>query len=932
MVEWSYMIDGPALDSAGGSLLERDVALGVMMDTLGAVEQGGGAVLLLAGAAGIGKTSLMRAGRRAALQAGFRVGSAVGSPMESGLPFGLVGQALVELGGSDADDVLELQRLGDPSARLYRMFRWLANVAADAPLLLVLDDLHWADPDSLGLLGFLARRVSDSRIMVLGSLRAEPNEASALAYELAGAGQARVLELQPLSREASVALLQSGVPRVLDAAEGEGVWRACAGTPLLLKAAAWTLSSGGLLPRASGENGLGAPLLLERFVGVGGAAFAYVQAASILGVRFRSELAGALAGLAEAGAEGARAQLVRAGLLDDLGGGWAAFMHPLFAQALLEAQAPSERERAHAEAFRLLLDRGEPDAVAAEHAVLARLVGDPLAVEVAARAGRSALAQGALAAAVAHLQNALGLAGEEPADELLFDYASALAARGQVEAVEGVCGRLLARGDLDPAVRVHTLALLGRVAMLTGRPAQAERLYEQAASAAALLDCASEVATLMDAAMTCHVTSTIPWALQIISRALAVLPEAAPARRPLELLKASVSLTGGDPVGAELLAREISADRGDGDRGGWGYTMAVHALNVFKLLENLADATEVFEREFARAVQSGAPMLIGALAIAHADTVHRLGHPREALELMQRAMALSDLPANLPWVHVALAVLLSELGRDGEALPHIQALRTMQAGIPPQYNAVVSLWLDLIDARSLLEAGEPEQASQRMLHAAEIAQLTGWREPCVVPWASVGIQAHLAADRIDRARELVEDLEGLTKRLSCRWPRAVIELGHARLAAAEDRTEEADQRFHAALEIFAELGMPIFHAEALLDHGAYLRRSGRPRLAREPIAHSLELAEAAGAERVARLARAELAAAGGRRRRASGSRELTAQEQRVAACAADGMTNAQIAAALHLSPKTVGHHLQHVYSKLDIHSRRELIRRAHPPA
>ena len=189
-------------------------------------------------------------------------------------------------------------------------------------------------------------------------------------------------------------------------------------------------------------------------------------------------------------------------------------MHPLFAQALLEAQAPSERERAHAEAFRLLLDRGEPDAVAAEHAVLARLVGDPLAVEVAARAGRSALAQGALAAAVAHLQNALGLAGEEPADELLFDYASALAARGQVEAVEDVCGRLLARGDLDPAVRVHTLALLGRVAMLTGRPAQAERLYEQAASAAALLDCASEVATLTDAAMTCHVTSTIPWALR----------------------------------------------------------------------------------------------------------------------------------------------------------------------------------------------------------------------------------------------------------------------------------------------------------------------------------------------------------------------------------------------------------------------------------
>ncbi len=922
-----------ALDGAGVLLLERDLAFADVTDALRDAERGAGTVLFLAGAAGIGKTSLMAAGRRAAEASGFRVGSAVGSPMESGLPFGLIGQAMVGLGGSDADDLAELRLLGDPSARLYRMFRWLAAVAQKQPLLLVLDDLQWADPDSLGLLGFLARRLSDSPVMVLGSLRAEPNGASALAYELTGAGQARVLELQPLSREASIALLARSVGRSLDEAEGERVWRACAGTPLLLKAAAWTLSGGGSLPLTTTGDGLGAPLLLERFVGVGGAAFAYVQAASILGVRFRSELAGALAGLQQAGAETARAQLVRAGLLDDLGGGSSAFIHPLFAQALLEAQAPSEREHAHAEAFRLLLDRGEPDGVATEHAVLARLVGDPLAVRVAARAGRSALAQGAFAAAVAHLQNALVLAGEEPADELLFDCASALAARGQVEAVEDVCERLLARGDLEPAVRVQTLALVGRVAMLTGRPAQAEGLYEQAASAAALLDRASEVATLTDAAMTCHVTSTIPWALATISRALAILPEDAPARRPLELLRASVSLAGGDPAGAELLAREASADRGDDDRGGWGYTMAVHALNVFKLLENLADASEVFEREFERAVQSGAPMLIGALAIAHADTVHRMGRPREALELMRRAMALGDLPATLPWVHVALAALLSELGRDAEALPHIEALRTMQAGTPPQYNGVVSLWLDLLDARSLLEAGEPVQASERMLHAAEIAALTGWREPCVVPWASVGIQAHLAADRMDRAQELIEDLEGMSERLSCRWPRAVLELGRARVAAAEDRTGEADQRFHAALEIFAELGMPIFYAEALLDHGAYLRRSGRPRLAREPIARALELSEAASAERLARLARPELAAAGGRRRRrASDSRELTAQEQRVASCAAEGMSNAQIAAALQLSSKTVGHHLQHIYAKLDIHSRRELIRRADPPA
>jgi DNA-binding CsgD family transcriptional regulator/tetratricopeptide (TPR) repeat protein len=928
-MESSEIVTG-AHDGGGGSLLERDVALGAMMDAMGTVERGGGAVLLLEGAAGIGKTSLMQAGRSAARKAGFRVGSAVGSPMESGLPFGLMGQALVELGGSDVVDVVELQRLGDPSARLYRMFQWLVNAAAAAPLLLALDDLHWADPDSLGLLGFLARRVSDSRILVLGAMRPEPDGASAVASELLGCGQARVLALQPLSREASVAFVQRSVPRVLDAAEGEGVWRACAGTPLLLKEAAWTLAGGGSLPTAPGEDGLGASLLLERFAGVDGDSFAFVLAASILGVRFRPSLAGALAGLDGAQAQAAHARLVRARLLEDLGGGGAAFVHPLFAQALLESQPPSERERRHGEAFRLLLDRGEEDAMAAEHAVAARLLGDPLAVEVCARAGRAALAQGALQATSVHLGNAVELAGEAAGDDLLLGYASALGARGRVEAVDRVCGRLLARGDLDPAVRARVLALLARIAMMTGRPAEAEGLYEEAAAAAMLADPATEAAILADAADTCHIVSPTPWVLKMISRALAILPADVPSRRPLELLQAYTLLIGGDPSGADLLAGEASS-WGDRNDYGWAMGRAVQTLNASKLLEDFAGAPELFEREFERAVQSGAPLVIIALAMAYADTTYRLGRSQEALELVQQALALSDSPI-VPWTDLALAVLLTELGRDEDAAPHVEALRSFLTAMPLQYYAPVSLRLDLLDACRLLGSGEPEQASEKMLHAAQIAELAGWREPSIVPWAGVGIEAHLAAGRIDRARVLMGDLEELTQRLSCRWPRAILELGRARLAAIDGRTEEADRRFEVALEIFAELPLPIAHAEALLAHGSYLRRSGRPLKAREPIARALELCECAGAERVARLARAELAAAGGRRRRRDHDpHELTAQEQRVAAHAAEGMTNAQIAAALSLSSKTVSHHLQHIYAKLEIHSRRELIRRARPP-
>ncbi len=915
--------------ASDGELLERDVALDAIADALEAVCAGRGQVMLLIGAAGIGKTSLIRRAMRAASAAGVRVGSAVGSPMESGLPFGLIGQALVSLGGSDVDDVVELQRLGDPSARMYRMFRWLAGVADDSPLLLALDDLHWADPDSLVLLGFLARRVRDTRILVVGTLRPEPEGAEAVAQELVGGGQARMLGLEPLSRDASIALIRRLVEHQLDEDDCDRVWRACAGTPLLLAEAARMLGGGGSLPPTSAADKFGPSLLLERFAGVDGDALAYMQAAATLGVRFRSSLAGALAGLDDARTELAHHRLVRAHLLEDLGSGGAGFVHPLFVQALLDAQPLSQRERRHGEAFRLLLDRGESDAMAAEHAVAAGLVGDPDAVDACTRAGRAALAQGALEAASAHLGDAVRLAEDAASDELLLDYASTLAARGLVDAVSQTCG-LLTRDDRDPAIRARALALQARTAMMAGRPSEAEQLYESAADAAALANSAVEIAILADAAFTCHVVSPVPSALAIVSRALAILPrEEVATRRPLETFHAYLLAMGGDPSSAELFAGgALEEHQRESNDDGWGWGSAVHAINVFKMIEDFAGATRVFEREFARAVDSGAPLLINVLAISYADTMHRLGRPGEALELVRGALALTDLPL-APWSDLALAVLLADLGRDEDAAPHIDALRSFLIAMPPRYYAPIAMRVDLLDASRLLAVGEPGEASEKMLHAAGVAEQTGWREPCIVPWAGIGIEAHVAAGRPDRARALIGELEALTPHLTCRWPGAVVELGRARLTAVEGRFEYADCQFQRALEIFAALPLPIAYAEALVAYGQHLRHSGRPREARKPISDALELCEHTGAERVARLARAELAAAGGRRRRRhSNPRELTPQEQRVAEYASDGMTNAQIAAALQVSPKTVGHHLEHIYAKLEIHSRRELIRRS----
>jgi DNA-binding CsgD family transcriptional regulator len=115
-------------------------------------------------------------------------------------------------------------------------------------------------------------------------------------------------------------------------------------------------------------------------------------------------------------------------------------------------------------------------------------------------------------------------------------------------------------------------------------------------------------------------------------------------------------------------------------------------------------------------------------------------------------------------------------------------------------------------------------------------------------------------------------------------------------------------------------------AQALVDLGAALRRSGQRTAAREPLRRGLDLARDCGATVLAQRAHGELVTAGARpRRRAfTGGESLTAAERRVATMAADGMANREIAQALFVTVRTVENHLARVYPKLNVHSRADL--------
>src|ERR1039457_6737545 len=181
-------------------LLERDHTEHAIRDALRDAARGEGGVVALIGTPGIGKTAMLGWATSLAHKRGFAVAHAVASPMERGLPFGLLGQAIVALGGNPVEDVAELARAGGQSARFYRTLRWLGEISSERPVMVALDALHGADPDSLELLGFLCRRLASLAVLVIGTLRAEPPPAYTLAQELSASGRAPPITLEPLRR------------------------------------------------------------------------------------------------------------------------------------------------------------------------------------------------------------------------------------------------------------------------------------------------------------------------------------------------------------------------------------------------------------------------------------------------------------------------------------------------------------------------------------------------------------------------------------------------------------------------------------------------------------------------------------------------------------------------------------------------------------
>ncbi|HVA21484.1 MAG TPA: LuxR C-terminal-related transcriptional regulator [Candidatus Micrarchaeia archaeon] len=910
-----------AAGAAGAvTLQEREEALEVVGEACHRARTGGPAVVFVAATSGLGKTSVLRSA--AAGAPALRIGTATGVVAESGLPNAFLASALSGLGAAHLFE--EPAPMPDSrGARFYAVLRWLRGVSE--PSLLVLDDLQWADADSLALLGFVCRRLAGLPVAVVAATRPWPPAALEMAEELAHAAEARLVRLEPLSQAAAGRLLQEATGRAAPAELVRRVQALCGGNPLLLRELALAMRDGATVPRI-GARGTGAHVLLARFAGVPPPALRYAQVASVFGARFRPGLVPQVTGVTAAEGADALGALLRAGVVEPEVHGFVSFVHPLFRETLYDDLPAPLRSHLHAAALRVLVAAGTEPEEAAEHAVAGDLRGDPEAIFVLEAAGRAALLTGGAVTAVTHLSHAVELSGTAVTARRLLLLSEALVAAGDPVRAITIAERALTLPPAAADATVAALRQLGRAAFVAGRLDEASMRFERAAAAAGGLDPVHRLDTLLDSALTLLTTDPMPVLLRRGEEARGLASSGTAAQRALaDIAWGTVAAISGDPRGVACVraAAAEAADRPAADRDlGWWWRVDLARASVARQVEDFGEAVAIYEAAALPLERLGAPMPIVGLAIGHCDTLKRLGRLDDAEALLDRTAALIELtPTAAPWLELARLDMAQERGQPvaerGRALAR-------SLGGDDRHRPLLWLWLWSVQGEDLVRRGAAAAALPFFRRCLDLARRQGIVDPCTVPWTRSAVEAAVAAGRLDEAETTLAWLEVHLQPWPCHGPRAVAAYGRG-LVASRRGDEDAQGWFEAALSQLTHTTLPLVHARVLLALGRHLRHHRRAVAARPVLTESGRMAELHGAEWLAAAAHHELRAAGGRRRARSGPPDaLTSQERRIAALAAEGRSNGEIGAVLFLSARTVEAHLGRIYAKLGISSRREL--------
>jgi DNA-binding CsgD family transcriptional regulator/tetratricopeptide (TPR) repeat protein len=980
---------------ASPTLVGRVEELQVLEAARGRAADGEPAVVLVGGEAGVGKTRLVAELAARCAAEGMRVQYGGCVPVGGdGLPYAPIVEALRplpdelgietvrELAGPSWRELARLlPSLGEPEAgpagqaaqaRLFELLLGLLRRLGDrTPVVLVVEDLHWADQSTRDLLAFLVRNLRRNRVLLVVTYRNdEPGQQRLGPYlaELDRGGPVQRLELPRLDRAETAAQLTGilGAAPAVDLVDG--VFDRSEGNPFFTEELLESARAGSsTLPTTLRD------LLQGRIEALPEPAQQVLRVAAVAGRQVPHPLLAAVAGLDEGSLDGALREAVAYQLLVPREDGYQ-FRHALLREIVDAGLLPGERARLHAAYAHALtewpeLSAGSPAVAAAELATHWDAAGDAAqALPARAEAGLAADRARAFPEAQHHYERALQLWEQAPNPgrpagldriDLLARTADATAFAGAAQPATQLLEDALGRVDpaAEPVRAAVLLARLGDHRRVAGDEAgalaafeQAERLLEggpPSAGRARVLVAHAHALLLMlrskEAIARCEEAITVA---QVVGARL----EEAKAMRVLALGLAGL----GEPdraITLSLEVRRIAEQVGDAETVIDTYLTVAYALTA---AGREHDALESSQQGYQRARELGLECAVGSFVATNlVFSLLSTGRWAECERLAQELLAGDTWAAGE--LHRALGVLLTRRGAFAAAHQQLDlALR-----LSPPYSSE-GAWRGL--AELALWEGRDAEAG-----AAVSEGLRWWAEQdpdedfpqYSSQWYALALR--LEADRTERAaaRQSAEEVSEARQRAApvlaavdrlttaqapqARYPRVI---GHLLLAQAERsrlQSRSDPERWEATVAGWEGLEYPFHAAYARFRQAEALlaRPASRPRaeqilrsahqtavtLGARPLQREIELLGQRGRLRLEEPV--DTAAAPKAPPSPAASLGLTLREAEVLALVAEGRTNRQIGQALFITPKTASVHVSRILAKLGVAGRGEAAAVAH---
>jgi DNA-binding NarL/FixJ family response regulator len=925
------MLDAAALV---GRHREREVIAGA----LGRLRDGLAQVIAVTGDPGVGKTRLLGELAQLAGERGFVVLTGQASGYRTRVRLGPLTDALHE--HLDRLDPLSLANHAGPGEpnRLYHAVRTLLEGLAPPGLVLLLDDMHRADDDSVDLIARLLRHPPRAPILLVLAYR--PRQV-AVRLRQAVSGMARScrfewLRLPPLSEAEVEALLGTrGTPSWRRA-----LYQLSGGNPFYLNGLAG--HSHEALPGAGELPATVRAALLAELEELSPTAYAVGQAAAVVGEPFGIELAADVSGLPGVRVAAAIDEMVHHDLVRPVeGGGGFTFRHALVRQAAYESAKPAWRLAAHERAAVALERRGAPIIAVARHIEPAARAGDLGAVSLLAEAARVARPV-APATAAQWLRCALRLLPEDDSEvpyraELRISLAGALAVAGQLresrDSFHEYGGVLQNEESKQHAAGVTLCALVERL-LCRRAEARALLLREITKPSPSLQDSEDWPAMALELA-SCElvdgeVESCRRWAAKALGGAR---------RHEARALEASALglTTAAESFGGAIPAASTHAEEAAGLVDGLIDSELLRRPDAAVwlgwaelLLERPHDALRHLDRASVAARSCGNDLVLPHALVGRAFVLRTMGRLAGAADAAEEAVDLALRIGSDEQLVMALAARCWVATWAGQ---HDLAMRCGAAATEWRARPA-SQWVRTLAQRMFAEArlvaGDP-RVGRDLVESAGGPDLTRTDRWSHVDVYELLTRIELAAGRGEAAAEwaaragLAAVALGLPGRLG------VARLATAEVLSASDPAA-ALQLAVAARDAFDATGLTLEAVRARTLVGVASAGCGEVESAVAELRAAQVAFEASGARGWARHAAAERRKLAGRSARAGrsaqrvGIERLTRRERQVASLVSEGLTNRRIAQRLYVTEKTVEMHLSNIFAKLGASSRVEVAR------